>query len=158
MFAENDSILSSPLFFFRDAIFVGITNLFTSIFAGFVIFSILGFLAKQMQMPIEEVVQSGTGLAFIACPEAVVRMPLPNLWAFLFFVMLLTLGLGSQVSYHVYIFIIGAREGGEVETIFLFSLFSFLFSFLIITTSFPHSVSRTNFTRTHKKLVLKENF
>ncbi|KAL2738252.1 sodium- and chloride-dependent glycine transporter 1-like isoform X2 [Vespula maculifrons] len=82
----------------RDAIFVSITNLFTSIFAGFVIFSILGFLAKQMQMPIEEVVQSGTGLAFIAYPEAVVRMPLPNLWAVLFFVMLFILGLGSQFA------------------------------------------------------------
>ncbi|KAF7388601.1 hypothetical protein HZH68_012543 [Vespula germanica] len=82
----------------RDAIFVSITNFFTSIFAGFVIFSILGFLAKQMQMPIEEVVQSGTGLAFIAYPEAVVRMPLPNLWAVLFFVMLFILGLGSQFA------------------------------------------------------------
>ncbi|KAI4484192.1 hypothetical protein M0804_007648 [Polistes exclamans] len=82
----------------RDAIFVSITNLFTSIFAGFVIFSILGFLAKQMQMPIHEVVKSGTGLAFIAYPEAVVRMPLPNLWAFLFFFMLFILGLGSQFA------------------------------------------------------------
>ncbi|XP_015180924.1 PREDICTED: sodium-dependent proline transporter-like [Polistes dominula] len=82
----------------RDAIFVSITNLFTSIFAGFVIFSILGFLAKQMQMPIDEVVKSGTGLAFIAYPEAVVRMPLPNLWAFLFFFMLFILGLGSQFA------------------------------------------------------------
>ncbi|XP_015606376.1 sodium- and chloride-dependent GABA transporter 2 [Cephus cinctus] len=82
----------------RDAIFVTLTNLFTSVFAGFVIFSIMGFLALKMNMPIDEVVQSGTGLAFIAYPEAVVRMPLPNLWAVLFFFMLFILGLGSQFA------------------------------------------------------------
>lgn len=58
----------------------------------------MGYLAGQMHMPIDEVVQSGAGLAFIAYPEAVVRMPLPNLWAVLFFLMLFILGLGSQVS------------------------------------------------------------
>lgn len=83
---------------FRDAIFVTITNLLTSIFAGFVIFSIMGFLSKQMGLPISQVIKSGTGLAFIAYPEAVVRMPWPNVWAVLFFAMLFILGIGSQVS------------------------------------------------------------
>lgn len=82
----------------RDAILVTFANLFTSIFAGLVIFAILGFLAAQMKMPIEKVIQSAEGLAFIAYPEAVVQMPWSNLWAILFFVMLFILGLGSQVS------------------------------------------------------------
>ncbi|XP_026826364.1 sodium- and chloride-dependent glycine transporter 2 [Ooceraea biroi] len=82
----------------RDAIFVTLTNLFTSVFAGFVIFSVLGFLAQRMQVPIDKVVQSAEGLAFIVYPEAVARMPLPNLWAVLFFFMLFILGLGSQFA------------------------------------------------------------
>lgn len=88
----------SFIHFFRDAIFVTFTNLATSVFAGLVIFSIMGFLARQMGVSVEDVIQSGAGLAFIAYPEAVVRMPLPNVWAVLFFVMLFILGIGSQVS------------------------------------------------------------
>lgn len=40
----------------------------------------------------------GTGLAFIVFTQAIVALPLAPVWAVLFFTMLLSLGLGSQIG------------------------------------------------------------
>ena len=45
--------------FFRDALIIPAVNCGTSFYAGFVIFSILGFMAKDAGLTVEEVVTSG---------------------------------------------------------------------------------------------------
>jgi solute carrier family 6 amino acid transporter-like protein 5/7/9/14 len=73
-------------------------NCATSIVAGVVIFAVIGSLAKSTGVPVDEVVKSGPGLAFVVYPDAVTKMPFSALWAALFFFMLLNLGFGSQLA------------------------------------------------------------
>ena len=63
-----------------------------------VVFSVLGYLAGQMGVPVEDVAKGGQGLAFVAYPEALASLPLPWIWSILFFLMLFTLGLDSQFA------------------------------------------------------------
>uniref|UniRef100_A0A914IE96 Transporter n=1 Tax=Globodera rostochiensis TaxID=31243 RepID=A0A914IE96_GLORO len=82
---------------YRDAIVMCFINGMTSILAGFAIFSILGYMSEIANKPIAEIVKPGVGLAFLAYPEVASNLPLKQLWAFLFFLMITILGLDSQV-------------------------------------------------------------
>ncbi|XP_067006231.2 sodium-dependent nutrient amino acid transporter 1 isoform X2 [Anabrus simplex] len=85
---------------YRDAMIVTTLDTFTSLLAGCTIFSILGNLAYEMGVDdIQDVVRSGTGLAFISYPDAISKFDIvPQLFAVLFFFMLLVLGVGSAVA------------------------------------------------------------
>jgi len=77
----------------RDALLIGLMNSLTSVFAGVVVFAILGNLAEGGD--VSKVIQGGIGLAFVAYPEAVLKMDPPPLWSFFFFFMLINLALSS---------------------------------------------------------------
>ncbi len=82
----------------KSALITSLTNSGISIFAGFVVFSVLGYMATLNEVPITEVVASGPGLAFIAFPKALATLPFAWLFSALFFLMLLSLGIDSAFS------------------------------------------------------------
>lgn len=104
-------------FTFRDALLTSFINSATSFISGFVIFSVLGYMAHTSGQKIEDVATEGPGLVFdvypgrnlgfvshlfafhnfwINFPAAIATMPGSVFWALIFFMMLLTLGLDSS--------------------------------------------------------------
>ncbi len=82
----------------KNAYITAITNSIISLFAGFVVFSVVGFMATQTSAAVSDVVASGPGLAFVVFPEALSLMPWAGLFSVLFFITLLTLGIDSAFS------------------------------------------------------------
>ena len=82
----------------KNAILTTIINSGFSIFAGFAVFSVLGFMAQSQGKPISEVVSQSIGLAFVAYPKAVSLMPGGHLFGAIFFLSLVIAGLSSSIS------------------------------------------------------------
>uniref|UniRef100_A0A3P9LS64 Transporter n=1 Tax=Oryzias latipes TaxID=8090 RepID=A0A3P9LS64_ORYLA len=81
---------------YKDTFGLCLVNGGSSFVAGLAIFSVLGFMSYEQGLPISQVAASGPGLAFIAYPRAVAMMPLPQLWAVCFFIMVILLGADTQ--------------------------------------------------------------
>uniref|UniRef100_A0A336MNN5 Transporter n=1 Tax=Culicoides sonorensis TaxID=179676 RepID=A0A336MNN5_CULSO len=81
---------------YKDALLTSFINSATSFVAGFVIFSVLGYMAYSSGRKIEDVATEGPGLVFVVYPAAIATMPGSTFWALIFFMMLLTLGLDSS--------------------------------------------------------------
>ncbi|GAU94639.1 hypothetical protein RvY_06373 [Ramazzottius varieornatus] len=82
---------------YKHTLYLCTVDVLTSFFAGLAVFSVLGFMAEQLRVPIETVAESGPGLAFVVYPTAMAQMPGAIAWAIFFFVMLILLGLDTQV-------------------------------------------------------------
>ncbi|KAH8301750.1 sodium-dependent serotonin transporter [Drosophila kikkawai] len=80
---------------YRDALITSSINCLTSFLAGFVIFSVLGYMAYVQKTSIDKVGLEGPGLVFIVYPEAIATMSGSVFWSIIFFLMLITLGLDS---------------------------------------------------------------
>ncbi|XP_068195986.1 sodium- and chloride-dependent GABA transporter 3-like [Antennarius striatus] len=80
---------------YKDCFWLCLLNSGTSFVAGFVVFSVLGFMAHKQGVPVNTVTKSGPGLAFIAYPQATALMPLSHFWTVCFFLMLILLAVDS---------------------------------------------------------------
>ncbi|TWW73007.1 Sodium- and chloride-dependent betaine transporter [Takifugu flavidus] len=83
---------------YKDCLWICLLNSCTSFVAGFVVFSVLGFMAEKQGVTIDAVADSGPGLAFIAYPQATALMPLPQFWTACFFLMLVLLAVDTQFT------------------------------------------------------------
>lgn len=85
-----------------NAWMIAFSNSATSFFAGFAVFSVLGYLAMETGSPVDSVVKAGPGLAFVVYPTAIAKLPggvfTQAVFGILFFFMLLTLGIDSAFS------------------------------------------------------------
>jgi NSS family neurotransmitter:Na+ symporter len=81
----------------NNAFMTGLINCGFSFFAGFAVFSVLGYLSVTNNDP-EMLKQGGGSLAFIAYPTALGQLPWTGLFSVMFFVTLLTLGIDSAFS------------------------------------------------------------
>ncbi|RMC09107.1 hypothetical protein DUI87_14113 [Hirundo rustica rustica] len=86
---------------YRDALLTSTINCVTSFISGFAIFSILGYMAHEHKVKIEDVATEGAGLVFILYPEAISTLSGSTFWAVVFFIMLLTLGIDSSGGIYV---------------------------------------------------------
>lgn len=83
----------------RDVYIIAATDSFISIFGGVVIFSVLGNMAFQLDVPVPEVVQSAFGLAFVVYPQALSLIEFPRFWSVTFFAMLFLLAIDSEFGF-----------------------------------------------------------
>ncbi|MFC1884117.1 sodium-dependent transporter [Thermodesulfobacteriota bacterium] len=118
---------------------VSFANCATSYFAGFAVFSVLGYLAFSTGQPVKEVVASGPGLAFIVYPTAIAKLPggvvMQSLFGILFFLMLITLGIDSAFSL-VEAIVTGIKDSfnfSREKVTFWICLIGFLIGFLYAT-------------------------
>jgi NSS family neurotransmitter:Na+ symporter len=83
----------------KDSIFISLINCAFSVFVGLGVFAILGYMASKTSQPIEELVDQGIGLAFVAFPKAISMLPSFNkIFGILFFGSLVIAGLSSSIS------------------------------------------------------------
>ncbi|MBN1517650.1 sodium-dependent transporter [Candidatus Sumerlaeota bacterium] len=81
------------------ALITACSNSFVEVFAGFAVFSTLGFMAAQKGVPVSEVAVGGGGLAFIVYPAAINQLPFGNIaFGVIFFLALVIAGISSAIS------------------------------------------------------------
>lgn len=79
----------------KSGLTITLINSATSILAALVLFSFLGHISYEMGLKVEDVPLEGITLAFVAYPSLLTQLPGSNLWAIMFFLMLIIIGIDS---------------------------------------------------------------
>ena len=120
----------------RDALLISGINCAFSLFAGFGVFAVLGYMAHTTGQDISKVVSESIGLAFVAFPKAISLLPaFSKIFGVLFFTSLVIAGLSSSIS------IIEAFTSGIVDkfhysrkaVVSILSVFGFLGGIIFTT-------------------------
>jgi NSS family neurotransmitter:Na+ symporter len=83
----------------KDSVTISIANCSFSLITGIAVFSVLGYMAHKLSLPIDKVVSESIGLAFVVFPKAIGMLPaFSQLFGVLFFSSLVIAGLSSSVS------------------------------------------------------------
>lgn len=83
---------------FLDTLSVSLIDAFTSLLVGIFTFATIGNIAFEQNTSVQAVLTDGPGLVFVVYPEALAKMPASQIWAVLFFFMLVCLSLNSQFA------------------------------------------------------------
>uniref|UniRef100_I3JMF2 Transporter n=1 Tax=Oreochromis niloticus TaxID=8128 RepID=I3JMF2_ORENI len=96
---------------YKDALVTSSVNCLTSFLSGFVIFTVLGYMAEMRQQNVDAVAKdAGPSLLFIIYAEAIANMPAATFFAIIFFLMIIMLGLDSTVSLPMTHFSVKVRQ------------------------------------------------
>lgn len=87
---RTESCMNSSLFNCFSVLFFGL-------FCAIINFFYLGNLSLELNIPVGDLPIAGSDLAFITYPAALSLLPFSNIWSIIFFLMLITLGIDSQV-------------------------------------------------------------
>lgn len=83
----------------NNAFITGFANSSFELLAGIGVFAALGFMAAQVNVPVEDVASAGVGLAFVVFPQIISEMTsMGPLFGFLFFLSLVLAGISSLIS------------------------------------------------------------
>ncbi|XP_034946200.1 sodium- and chloride-dependent GABA transporter ine-like [Chelonus insularis] len=83
---------------FIDTLAVSLINALSCLLVGIFAFAVIGNIALEQNTTVKAVLSDGPGLVFVVYPQALAKMPASQLWAVLFFFMLVCLSLNSQFA------------------------------------------------------------
>ncbi|MFC1703941.1 sodium-dependent transporter [Candidatus Omnitrophota bacterium] len=125
----------------KNACIVSFGNCAYSIFAGFAVFGVLGYMSASTGKPFTEIVTESAGLAFVVYPQAISLMPIfAKAFGIVFFATLVVAGLSSSIS------ILEAFTSAIIDkfhyqrrvTVTVISIFGFLGSIIFATRGGVH--------------------